>query len=364
MAEQLLYTAAANFEAARFVLLLPKGHRSRRLHGHSFLTEIRCALSENWASFPGGEIEELREKLIATISPLDYNELNRELEQPTDENLARWVRSNLDIPGIESIGIQSTLHEGVDLDKKEHAHIWRRYTFQSAHQLPNVPSGHKCGRMHGHGFEVILHANQDLGAREIGIDYDQLDALWAPIYIELDHACLNDIPGLENPTSEVISNWIWQRIKPQLPELSWVTVYETASCGAHFDGKNYRIWKEMTFDSAVQLRSAPEGDRRRRIHGHTYTLRLHLNAPLDEVMGWTVDFGDVKDLFDPIFKRLDHYPLYEIPGLIDADTTRLIYWIKDQAASLLPQLDRIDLYETRGCGAILSWGDGGPALPI
>ncbi len=364
MAEQLLYTAAANFEAARRVLILPDGHRSRRLHGHSFLAEVRCALPEGWASFPGGEVEELREKLAATIFPLDYNELNCELEQPTDENLARWVRSRLDIPGIESVGVQSTLHEGVDLDQKEHAHIWRRYTFESAHQLPNVPTGHKCGRMHGHGFEVILHANQDLGAREIGIDYDHLDALWASVYTELDHACLNDIPGLENPTSEVISNWIWQRIKPQLPELSWVTVYETACCGAHFDGKNYRIWKEMTFDSAVQLSCAPDGDRRRRVHGHTYTLRLHLHAPLDEVMGWTVDFGDVKDLFDPIFKLLDHHPLYEISGLIETDITSLILWIKAQVAPILPQLDRIDLYETRGCGAILSWGDVGPALPI
>ncbi len=364
MADQLLYTAAASFEAARCVLILPEGHRSRRLHGHSFLAEVRCALPEGWASFPGGEVEGLREKLISTIAPLDYNKLNNELEQPTDENLARWVTSRLAVPGIESVGVQSTKHEGVDLDNKQHAHIWRRYVFESAHQLPNVPLGHKCGRMHGHGFEVILHADQDLGTSEIGIDYDYLDALWAPIHSDLDHACLNDIDGLQNPTSEVISNWIWQRLKPQLPELSWVTVYETASCGAHFDGKNYRIWKEMTLDSAVQLRRAPEGDRRRRIHGHTYILRLHLHAPLDQVMGWTVDFGDVKQLFDPIFKRLDHHPLHEIPGLVDADSASLVRWIRDQAAPMLPQLDRIDLYETLGCGVILSWGNVGPALPI
>jgi len=364
MSEQLLYTAAANFEAARRVLILPEGHRSRNFHGHSFLTEVRCALPDGWASFPGGEIEELRDKLTSTIAPLDYNDLNRELEQPTDENLARWVRARLSIPGVESIGVQSTQHEGVDLDNKEHAHIWRRYVFESAHQLPNVPAGHKCGRMHGHGFEVIIHADQDLGTSEIGVDYDHLDALWAPINSELDHACLNDIPGLKNPTSEVISNWIWQRLKPQLPELSWVTVYETASCGAHFDGQNYRIWKEMTLDSATQLRRAPEGDRRRQIHGHTYTLRLHLHAQLDELMGWTVDFGDVKQLFDPIFKRLDHHPLHEIPGLVDTDCANLARWIKSQAAPLLPQLDRIDLYETRGCGAILTWGNVGPALPI
>jgi 6-pyruvoyltetrahydropterin/6-carboxytetrahydropterin synthase len=180
----------------------------------------------------------------------------------------------------------------------------------------------------------------------------------------LDHTCLNDIHGLHNPTSEIISAWIWNRLKPQLPELSWVTVYETASCGAHFDGRHYRIWKEMTLDSALQLKHAPEGDKRRRVHGHTYTLRLHLSAPLDQVMGWTIDFGDVKTQFDPIFKLLDHHPLHEIPGLVDADAGNLARWIRDQAAPKLPQLDRIDLYETRGCGVILTWGELGPALPI
>ena len=364
MTEKLLYVVAANFEAARRVSILPEGHRSRNLHGHSFLAKVRCALPDGWASFPGGEVRELREKLASTIAPLDYNELNQKLEQPTDENLARWVRAQADFPGIESVGVQSTLHEGVDLDNKEHAHVWRRYIFQSAHRLPNVPLGHKCGRMHGHGFEVILHANQDLGSSEIGIDYDHLDALWAPLSSELDHACLNDIPGLENPTSENISNWIWHRLKPKLPELSWVTVYETASCGAHFDGQSYRIWKEMTLDSAVQLKCAPKGDNRRRIHWHTYSLRLHLHAELDEVLGWTVDFGDVKQLFDPIFEQLDHQPLHEIPGLIDTDAASLVKWIKGQASPLLPQLDRIDLYETKGCGVILNWGSEGPALPI
>lgn len=364
MSEDLLYTASAGFESARRVALLPDGHRSRRLHGHSFLAEIRARLPAGWASFPGAEVDELAARLEAAVAPLDYNELNRELEHPTDENLARWLRARLDVPGLDGIGIQSTAHEGVDLDGADHAHVWRRYLFQSAHRLPNVPAGHKCGRMHGHGFEVILHADQDLGARPMGVDYDHLDALWAPIHAELDHACLNDIPGLENPTSEMISSWIWERLKPRLPELSWVTVYETASCGAHFDGRHYRIWKELTLDSAMRLAQAPEGDPRRRIHGHTYTLRLHLHAPLDRLRGWTVDFGDVKTLFDPIFRRLDHHPLHELPGVADNDTASLARWIRAQAEPLLPQLDRIDLYQTRGSGAILSWGELGPALPV
>lgn len=364
MAEQLLYAVASGFEAARKVTLLPEGHRSRNLHGHSFLADIRVALPDGWASFPGGEVDQLRKTLEAAIASLDYADLNAQMDQPTDENLARWIRQKLNLEGVDSVGVQSTIHEGVDLDRRDHAHVWRRYVFQSAHQLPHVPPGHKCGNMHGHGFEVILHADQDLGDSAISIDYDQLDAIWAPIHDELDHACLNDIPGLENPTSEMISAWIWQRIKPKLPQLSWVTVYENASCGAHFDGKNYRIWKELSLDSALKLNRAPEGDKRRRVHGHTYTMRLHLHAPLDKVMGWTIDFGDVKQLFDPIFKRFDHKPLHEIPGLIDCDTASLARWVKGEAAPLLPELDRIDLYETRGCGVVLSWRELGPALPI
>ncbi len=367
--EQILFTAAAGFEAACRVELLPQGHPARRLHGHSYLADVRCALPAGWASFPGGEVEELRAHLAGVIEPLDYNELNREIRQPTDENIARWLRSRLALGGIEdgaieNVGVHSTHNEGVDLDRHEHAHIWRRFTFESAHRLPNVRAGHKCGRMHGHGFEVILHANMDVGAREMGVDYARIDALWAALHEQLDHACLNDIPGLENPTSELISSWIWERLKPQLSELSWVTVYETATSGAHFDGRHYRIWKEIPLDSALQLRRAPAGDRRRRVHGHTYTLRLHLHAPLDQVMGWTMDFGDVKDLFTPVFVRVDHQPLYELADVEDNDALSLARWIRTQTQASLPQLDRIDLYETRGCGVILCWGETGPALPV
>ncbi len=364
MTGKLLVTAAVSFEAAREVSILPQGHRSRRLHGHSFTAKIRAQVPTGWAPFPGGEVDALRSALASALEPLDYRSLNETLEQPTDENLARWLRSRLAVPGIDTIGIQSTAHEGADLDGNGHAHLWRRYSLQSAHRLPNVPPGHKCGRVHGHGFEVILHANLDLGSCAMGVDYDALDALWSPIHSDLDHTFLNDIPGLENPTSELIASWLWNRLRPQLPQLSWVTVYETGQCGANFDGTNYRIWKEVTLDSALSLPNAPQGDRRRRIYGHTYTLRLHLDAPLDQVMGWTVDFGDVKTLFDPVFKRIDHQPLHELPGLDQPDAASLALWLKRETGPSLPQLDRIDLYETRGCGVILSWGDRDIALPI
>lgn len=350
---RVLTAASAGFEAARSVGILPVGHRSRGLHGHGFQATVYADLPADWAAFPGGEVLGLQERLRACVAPLDYAHLNTQLQVPTDENLARWVRQNLDVPGVDRVAIQSTANQGVDLDRHGQAHVWRRYRFQAAHRLPNVPAGHACGRLHGHGFEAIVHAHQDLGNGPISVDYDHIDTLWAPLHRQLNYHCLNDIPGLHNPTSENLSAWLWHQLQPGLPGLSGVTVYETASCGASFDGREYRIWKDFSLDSAVQLKRAPPGSPAAAVHGHTYTLRLHLHAPLDTVMGWTLDFGDVKALFNPIFKALDHQPLHEQPGLADGDTATLAAWVLLQAQASLPQLARVDLYEARGCGSIV-----------
>lgn len=364
MKNKIIFVASTPFEAARHVDVLPEPHRLRRLHGHSFLATLRSDLPSSFAPYPGGEVESLKSVLESQIRKLDYRLLNEHIDTPSDENIAHWVNRHCPVPGMDAIAIQSTANGGVEIDAQGNAHVWQRYAFHSAHQLPHVPPGHKCGNMHGHGFEVILHASYKAGDQEFGVDADQLAACWAPVQQELDHVCLNELPGLENPTSEVLSSWIWDRVKPGLPALSAVTVYETASCGANYDGANYHIWKELTLDSALQFKHAPEGDKRRMLHGHTYTLRLHLSAPLDEVMGWTVDFGDVKDVFNPIFKMLDHHALHQIPGLMDCDCASIATWILNQARSQLPQLYRVDLFETRGCGVIVSAGGDGPKLPI
>lgn len=364
MRETLYFLAVSPFEAARRVTILPSTHRSYNLHGHSFLARVRAELQPSWALFPGNEAEALTDALKTVISPLDYSLLNDRLEIPTDENLARWVWKGLNVPGLESVGIQSTRDQGVDLDKQGHAHIWKRFRFEAAHRLPNVEDGHPCGRMHGHGFEVILHADQDLGQSDMGVDFDHLEELWNPLHEQFHYGCLNDIPGLENPTSEMLAAWIWRTLKQKLPELSWITVYETVTAGCNFDGTNYRIWKEQRFEGALRLERAPENDFRRKLHGHSYLVRLHLSASLDEVMGWTVDYGDVKDLFRPLYKKLDHRQLNELPKIADADVSSVLHWMKDGMVERLPQLDRIDLYETPGCGGILCWGEEGPILPV
>ena len=359
-----LTIASTTLESARSVSILPEGHPCRNLHGHSFQVTAFAELPVDWSPFPGGDVAAFRGELEATTAPLNYKHLNQVLDQPTDENLARWVKEHLRLPNVERIAIQSTAHQGVDLDRHGMAHVWRRYRLEAAHQLPNVPPGHKCGRMHGHGFEIIVHANQDLGSRQLSIDYDHIDRMWAPLQAELNYHCLNDIEGLSNPTSELISSWLWSRLKQSLPELSWITVFETGSCGANFDGNTYRIWKDFTLDSAVQLKRAPDSHHLSLLHGHTFLLRLHLHAPLDQIMGWTIDFGDVKAIFDPIFKQLDHRTLNDLASLSDTDTFSLAQWIYRTAKPLLPQLARVDLYETLGCGAIVAESLDSPTLPV
>jgi len=368
MTQSLLFLASAPFEAARRLPGLAAGAPEGRLHGHGFVARARAALAPGAASFPGAESDDLAEALRAVVAPLDYADLNTRLEAPGDAALARWVRAHLAeqlagrlaAPGVALVGVRSTPERGADLDAEGRAHLWRRYRFEAAHQLTGVPAGHPCGRMHGHGFEVVLHARATDAEDEL-CTHARLDAAWAPIAEALHLSCLNDIAGLENPTSEMLAAWLWRRLAPELAGLSWVTVHETATAGCQFDGVHYRIWKEQRFEAALALPRAPDG--RRRLHGHSYLVRLHLTAELDEVLGWTVDYGEVKARFRPLYEQLDHHRLDALPGLAAADPGALLLWLRDSFAPRLEALDRIDLLPTPDRGALLSWGALDAALP-
>ncbi len=363
MATRLLTVATGGFESARHLAVPTDGNRRGQLHGHGFRASVAVELPEAWAPFPGGEVAALQARMQQVLEPLNGTLLNRVIDQPTDTNIARWIGNRLALPGIHRLAVQSTTDQGVELERDERARIWRRYPFEAAHQLPNVPLGHKCGRMHGHGFQAIVHAHPSPGSRSRDIDYDLLDEVWHPLHNTLDHTCLNDVEGLSNPTSELIASWLWERLKPTLPELSSVDVFETASSGANFNGRDYRIWKDFTLDSAVQLQRAPAGSRERALHGQTFRLRLQLCAPIDTVMGWTVDFGDVKTRFEPVFSRLDHQPLHALAELRDADTASIAEWIYRTTKVQLPQLAGVELFETRGCGSIIGESRTIPGLP-
>lgn len=116
--------------------------------------------------------------------------------------------------------------------------ITKAFTFEAAHFLPKVPPGHKCGRIHGHSFRFIVELTGENNA-ELGwvMDYGDVSALCKPLVEELDHHFLNeDVPGLENPTSENLAQWIWQRLKPLLPLLSMVRVEETCTSACEYRG--------------------------------------------------------------------------------------------------------------------------------
>ena len=115
--------------------------------------------------------------------------------------------------------------------------IFKEFTFEAAHRLPMVPPEHKCARLHGHSFRVTLHVRGEVNP-ELGwfMDFAELEAAFAPCYAQLDHYYLNEVPGLENPTSENLARWIWERVSPALPGLSQVVVRETCTSGCVYEG--------------------------------------------------------------------------------------------------------------------------------
>ena len=115
--------------------------------------------------------------------------------------------------------------------------IYKEFSFEAAHLLPNVPEGHKCGRLHGHTFYVRLVVNGPVGEKTGWVmDFADLKAAFKPLYNQLDHNYLNDIEGLENPTSENLAKWIWDKLKPELSELNWVEIKETCTSGCIYRG--------------------------------------------------------------------------------------------------------------------------------
>ena len=115
--------------------------------------------------------------------------------------------------------------------------IYKEFHFEAAHRLPNVPAGHKCARLHGHSFRVRIVILGD-APEPAGwvMDFADVKASFKPLHDMLDHHYLNDISGLENPTSENIARWIWQRLKPSLALLSAVEIRETCTSGCVYRG--------------------------------------------------------------------------------------------------------------------------------
>lgn len=346
MTTQAYHVTRHTFQAARQLADLDADHRASRLHGHGF--ELMAVGQSDHG------LDALNDEVANLCHQLDYQDLNSRLHTvPNDRAILNWFATNLSPPSAVRLALKTAPDTLARLrPRSDNAlTVAQWFYFEAAHQLPNVPAGHKCGRMHGHGFAVKIECL--VGPDQCTEDLrDQIDQAWAPLNQSLHLACLNDLSGLENPTSEHLALWLWQRLS-DLDSLSSIGVNETPSAGCVFDGQDMRIWKQQTLDAAVQLAHANADDPRRRIHGHTFNVRLHLTGALDQVLGWVYDFGDVKSAFRPVFEALDHHPLYTIPGLEHADDLTLANYIYTQMASSLPALSGVDVEHRPHQGAWL-----------
>jgi 6-pyruvoyltetrahydropterin/6-carboxytetrahydropterin synthase len=115
--------------------------------------------------------------------------------------------------------------------------ISKTFRIEAAHRLPNVPPGNKCARLHGHSFAIEVHVKGPLDP-ELGwvMDFADMKAAFAPVFERIDHRYLNEVTGLENPTSENLARWVWNELKPRLPLLDHVIVHETCTSACRYDG--------------------------------------------------------------------------------------------------------------------------------
>jgi 6-pyruvoyltetrahydropterin/6-carboxytetrahydropterin synthase len=129
-------------------------------------------------------------------------------------------------------------YHGLTGNSKMHVELKKSFQFEAAHSLPNLPTDHKCHRLHGHSFKVELTVS-GVCDEKLGwmIDYDEIKKAFHPTWVKLDHRHLNEINGLENPTSENIAKWIWEEVSPKLPNLTAIEVSETCNASCTYRGE-------------------------------------------------------------------------------------------------------------------------------
>jgi 6-pyruvoyltetrahydropterin/6-carboxytetrahydropterin synthase len=116
--------------------------------------------------------------------------------------------------------------------------LYKQFTFDSAHFLPNLPDGHPCKELHGHTYHLTVFVEGEI-LKEKGwvLDFKDLKRAVKPVIEQIDHKLLNNIDGLQNPTSELMAIWLWNRIKPHLPELKRIELKETPTSGVIYEGE-------------------------------------------------------------------------------------------------------------------------------
>jgi len=116
--------------------------------------------------------------------------------------------------------------------------LYKEFYVEAAHLLPNLPEEHKCRRLHGHSFKITVHVEGKVEEKSGWVmDFAEIGEKFQPIFSALDHRYLNEIEGLENPTSENLAIWIWNRLKPAVSQLTAVEIRETCTSGCVYTGE-------------------------------------------------------------------------------------------------------------------------------
>ena len=116
--------------------------------------------------------------------------------------------------------------------------VFKTFTIEAARSLPNLPDGHPCKNIHGHSFKITITVTGNVDNKTgFVMDFGDIDETFNPLLSKLDHSYLNDIEGLENPSSENVCQWIWERLAPSLPGLSQIDIKETESTGCIYKGE-------------------------------------------------------------------------------------------------------------------------------
>lgn len=248
------------------------------------------------------------------VSALDYQFLNHILKDCSDLALAEYLWSHGH--NLSHLMLRCAPQTGIYLEANA-AYHWIGDEFSAAHFLPHVPAGHKCGKLHGHGFRVLLFARK--------LCAPALNQAWQQLKCKLQGQLLNSIDGLENPTSENLALWIFN----QLGDLSQVSVQETESAACSFDGNNLQIYKQQNAECAIGTA------------GYSFKIRLHLSDHIDAKLGWVQDYAEVKSEFAQLYKQIDHHELSKNHNI--NNSLELATHLKTELMHTLPKLVGIDI---------------------
>ncbi len=324
------------------------------LHGHTFVATVLLGsalentteLQQNVLNYP-----ERIDAIAELQSRLDHTLLNDFIDHPSDANIANYIFDALSHLDVQSVHLTSAPDRGV-YRNTESLSAWQTFQFEAAHQLPNVPDGHKCGRMHGHSFYANIFT--PLNFDNIANHPNLLDNAWQPIKARVNYKCLNDIAGLENPTSENLASWIWHQTNTSGWDISRVEVLETPTAGCSFTGNIHTAWKDFSIDCALGKKTSNSAKGTTdTLFGHTYHVRAHIECELDPLYGWTMDFADIKNVFQKVANQLDHYNISETLGL--SDNTALANYLATALRETGIPLCKLDVDHNPGQGIVVKF---------